>query len=91
MQKSSELLLVRFVLVNVGDAQLRLPVKWMRRALENLLLLGDRREHHLQRRPFEVIAKLPGNDAVQRIAHAAPDRTERLHPLRAAHEPGVVN
>ena len=45
----------------------------MRRALENLLLLGDRREHKLQWRPFEIIAESARDDGIDRIAHAAPD------------------
>ena len=36
----------------------------MRRTLEDLLLLGDRRGHDLQRRALEVIAELAGDNRV---------------------------
>ena len=45
LQERAELLLVRLILVDVGNAQLRFPVERMRRAFKHLLLLRDGREH----------------------------------------------
>jgi hypothetical protein len=47
-EKLSECSLVSFVFIDVRDAQLWLPVKGMCRALEYLLLLGNRAEDDLK-------------------------------------------
>ena len=44
--------LVAVALVDVGDAELRLPVEGVGGPLEHLLLLGHRLKHRLLRRPL---------------------------------------
>lgn len=91
VQKVAERALVRFVLVDVGDAQLRLPVERMCRTFEHLFLFGDRREHDLERRAAKVVPESARGNCIDRLLHPAADGAERFHPLLATDEPGVVN
>ena len=91
LQERRELLLVRLVLVDVGNAQLRFPEKRVGRAFKNLLLLGDRRQHDFERRTFEIVPEPPADNRVNRVTHAAADRAEGFHPFLAADEPSIIN
>ena len=83
--------LVLVVLVDVGDAELRLPVEGVGGPLEHLLLLGHRLQHRFERRPLVVIPERAAADRPHHLLDAAADRPERLQPVPVVEEPGVVN
>ena len=91
LQKCSEGSLVLFVLVDIRDAELRLPIKSMRSPFEDLFLFSDATEHELEGSPTKVIAELAVPNIGGHLLHASPNTTESLQPVGAVEEPRGVD
>ncbi|GAV36263.1 hypothetical protein ROTAS13_03950 [Roseomonas sp. TAS13] len=81
VEQAAEGALVLRVLIDVGDAELRLPEEGVVRTLEDLPLLCDGVDHGLQGRSAVGDAKGPGLYLGHNLLDAAPDRAEVLDPL----------
>ena len=90
-QKLAECPLVHLVLVNVRDAELRLPVEGMRGALKDLLLLRDAVQHELKGGAPEVVAKSAGAHLLSDLSNTPANTAKRLQPLGAFCEPSVID
>ena len=81
MEKAAEGALIVRVLVDVRDAQFRLPEKGMIGAPENLALFRDAADHRLQRGSPVGVAEAPGIDFFDDRGKAPPDGAEVLESL----------
>src|SRR3546814_10437636 len=78
IQQPAKSALVRWVFIDVRDAQFWLPKKRMIRTFEYLPLLGDRMNDRFQRRSAISDAEPPGFDFGDHLGETTPNRTEIL-------------
>jgi hypothetical protein len=89
VKQPCERTLVVGVLVNIGNAQFRLPEKRVIGTLEDLPLFGNRSDNGLQRRSSVRIAKGACVNFLDDGADPAPDGSEILEAFRPE-EPGLI-
>src|SRR3546814_17805920 len=81
IQQPAKSALVRWVFIDVRDAQFWLPKKRMIRTFEYLPLLGDRMNDRFQRRSAISDAEPTGFDFGDPLGETTPNRTEILDAL----------
>lgn len=91
IQELTKPLLVGFVLIDVGNAELGLPVEGMGGAFEHLLLFGNAAENKLQGGALKVIGEATILDVFDNGPDTTSNATKSFQALFIADEPGVVH
>lgn len=81
MQHPGERSLMIWILVDVRNTQLGFPEECVVRPLEDLALLGNRRDHGFERRSAIGVAKCSGLDLADHLTNATPNGAKVLEAL----------